>query len=272
MIAAMPPQQAMNGRLTLESGVPISITDQTAKTTIYYTPFQGHCISLYDDPMWVCHQFSELSLALGTLVASKNYDVFCYDNAGTLTLELGAAWTTDVARADAIVLQDGIYVKSGATDRRYLGTFRTTTTTTTEDSLLRRFLWNKLNAVGRDLFFSDETVHAYDGVARMWNSDPNSRVQFVCGLAEELIAVNVSGELIANSGIFVIAGVGLDGLTTYRTLEAYINSGAGQISTKTSATEAMSPQLGYHALNLLERTYAGSGNFNKGAISAIVRG
>jgi hypothetical protein len=82
----------------------------------------------------------------------------------------------------------------------------------------------------------------------------------------------VSGELIANSGIFVIAGVGLDGLTTYRTLEAYINSGAGQISTKTSATEAMSPQLGYHALNLLERTYAGSGNFNKGAISAIVRG
>ena len=267
-------QQVLNGRLTLASGVPVTITDQTAKTTIYFTPFQGNCISVYDGSTWACHMFMELALPLGTLVADKNYDVFAYDNMGMIALELGAAWTSDIVRADALALQDGLYVKSSDTTRRYLGTFRTTSTTTTEDSLLKRFVWNRANAVSRDLIFADTTAHTYAGVARMWNNNANSRVQFVSGLAEEVIAVNIAGELLSVSDVFSVIGVGLDSLDYYRSLDCFVSvaSPAGGINTKSSATECMAPQIGYHALNLLEVGYAGTGTFNKAAISAVIRG
>ena len=83
------------GRLTLESGVPVSTTDQTAKTTIYYTPFVHNVINLWDGANWVPTEFTETSLALGTLIASRTYDVFGYLDAGALVLEsLGWASST----------------------------------------------------------------------------------------------------------------------------------------------------------------------------------
>ena len=36
------------GRLTLESGVPVSTTDQTAKTSVYYTPYVSDTIATID--------------------------------------------------------------------------------------------------------------------------------------------------------------------------------------------------------------------------------
>jgi len=271
--AAMPPQQTINGRLTLETGVPVSTTNQNAKTTIYFTPFDGNCISLYDDPMWVCHQFSELSLPLGTLVADKNYDVFVYDNAGTITLELSAAWASNTARTDALALQDGIYVKSGAATRRYVGTFRTVTTTTTEDSLLKRFVWNRSNIVARELYFHDAASHTYDGPVRMWANNAEARIQFVSGLPEETYAVGIYGELSGLAGTFTVAGAALDStVDPYRSLAMYMQSSASNLAARTSAAAVVSPQIGYHSLNLLERTFSGTGTFNLGTISAIIRG
>lgn len=140
-----------NGRLTLETGVPVSTSDQIGKTTIYFTLHNGNRISLWDGTRWDLYTFTERSLALGTLTSGKNYDVFIFDNAGTLTLELSAAWSTDTARTDALTTQDGIYLKSGLTNRRYLGTIRTTAATTTEDSKTKRFVWNMYNQVPRKL-------------------------------------------------------------------------------------------------------------------------
>jgi len=176
-----------NGRLTLESGVPISTTNQSAKTTIYFTPHRGNHVSLYDGTSWAIHTFTETSLALGTLTANTNYDVFLYSNAGTLTLELGSAWATATTRTDAITLQDGIYVKSGAMTRRYLGTFRTTSTTTTEDTLTKRFLWSYQNRALRDMYISDNTTHNYNGPFRHWNEVVTNQVEFVTGLVEETL-------------------------------------------------------------------------------------
>ena len=49
-------------RLTLETGVPISTTDQTAKTIVYLTPYKGTKISLYDGTRWKIHTLSEISI------------------------------------------------------------------------------------------------------------------------------------------------------------------------------------------------------------------
>jgi hypothetical protein len=262
--------QAANGRLTLESGVPVSTADQTAKTTIYFTPYNGNCISLYDGSAWVCHSFNEISLALGTLTADKNYDVFLYDNAGTLTLELGAAWTSDILRNEAITLQNGIYVKSGATTRRYLGTFRTTSTTTTEDSLVKRFAWNYYNRIARSLYRTDTTTHAYTVPdARLWNNNSANAIAFVQGVAESAFAATCAGSM---TGLGGVTGVGLDGLAVYRNAYTFAVDGTGVAPLSGASVALVDPLLGYHILNILESAGAGSVNFNSVNISASIPG
>lgn len=51
-------------RLTLESGVPISSTDQTAKTILYFTPYVGNIISLYSGTAWEDKTFTEIHIDL----------------------------------------------------------------------------------------------------------------------------------------------------------------------------------------------------------------
>jgi len=135
------------GRLTLETGVPVSRADQSAKATLYYTPYKSNLIVLYDGSEWNAVEFAEISLSLAGLTANKNYDVFAYDNSGAVTLE-ALVWTDepDQTRATALVQQDGVLVKSGAATRRYLGTIRINGTGgQTEDTAKDRFVWNLYN-------------------------------------------------------------------------------------------------------------------------------
>lgn len=57
-------QQLSHGRFTLESGVPVSSTDQTAKTILYFTPYVGNIISLYSGTAWEDKTFSEIHIDL----------------------------------------------------------------------------------------------------------------------------------------------------------------------------------------------------------------
>jgi len=261
--------QVANGRLTLETGVPVPATDQTAKTTIYFTPYQGNRISLYDGTQWSLRTFTELSLALGTLTADKNYDVFVYSNAGTLTLELSAAWTSDIARADALALQDGIYVKSGATTRLYLGTFRTTSTTTTEDSAVKRFVWNNYNRVARENYKTDATAHSYDGGARVWNGDSTHQIGFVSGLAESAFSTTLTMYM-GGAGTFKIAMIGLDSLTTVYRMMFLLISFAAAVDAQPSLAGVIPAQIGYHFLAPLESTNTnGANTFTQYALTAM---
>lgn len=104
-----------------------------ANTTVYFTPWMGNRVALWNGSGWVIHTLTEVSLALGTVTADLPYDFFLYDNAGTLTLEK-VAWTSGTARATDIVLQDGVWCKSGALTRRLVFTLRTVSTTAAEDS------------------------------------------------------------------------------------------------------------------------------------------
>ena len=89
------------GRLTLESGVPVSTTDQADKVTLYYTPYVGNKISLYDGvSAWSTVTFAELSLDISAYTASKPYDIWIYNNAGTATLD-STVWTNATTRATA---------------------------------------------------------------------------------------------------------------------------------------------------------------------------
>jgi hypothetical protein len=181
-----------NFRLTLTSGTAVTTSDVTAAGTIYLTPYNGTHISTYDSSVWTDHTSAEISLAL-TLTNAKNYDVFVYNNSGTLTLELSAAWTNNTTRADAITQQDGVWVKSSDHSRRYVGTIRASATNQTEDSAQNRLVWNTDNRVMRNVLRKDSTSGwTYSGTTwRRANNSTSNVITSVVGLAEDNISIKV---------------------------------------------------------------------------------
>lgn len=177
----------VEGRLSLATATPITTSDQAAKTTIYYTPWNGNRIGLYDGSTWRMYPTAEVSKALGTLTSGKNYDVFAYYDSATdaVVLEFSAAWTSDTARADALTTQDGVLVKSGSTTRRYLGTFRTSSTTQTEDTVSQRYVWNYYNRQRRRMTYHDTTASwTYNSTTpRQTRGQSTAKVSYVVGLA-----------------------------------------------------------------------------------------
>ena len=250
-----------SGRLTLESNVPVSTTDQASKATIYYTPYNGDRISLYDGTNWATYTFSQLSLALGTLSSGFNYDVFVYNNAGTLTLET-AVWTNDTIRATSLTLTNGIYLKTGALTRRYLGTFRTTSTTATEDSLAKRYVWNFNNKVLRSLYVGlyIGLNHTYNGNAREWNNGTNvTRLQFITGIdGETFIANGVAS--ITSGGFACNAYFGVDSTTAQ--FGATTTDDRAAVFTRRSLTTFGQINSGYHYMTMIQSTEsAGTSTF-----------
>lgn len=207
------PLSTVEGRLTLTSGTPITTSDVTGATTIYFAPYKGDRIYLYDGTRWKLYSFNELSLALGTVTSGLPYDVFIYDNAGTLTLEK-LAWTNGTTRATALGTTNGVLLKTGDSTRRYLGTFRTTSTTATEDSVTKRFVWNYYNRVDRKLFkaFAD-TSHTYGTATwRSWNASDSERVEVVIGVAEGVVDLTARALVLADAAEkYGVVGISIDG-------------------------------------------------------------
>ncbi len=260
---------AFGYRLTTESGVPISTSDRSAQSTIYLTPDPAstfcQLVSLYDGTRWKLYTNAEVSLALSSLTSGKNYDVFLYDNSGTLTLELSAAWTNDTTRADALTTQDGIYVKSGATTRRYVGTIRTTGTTTTEDSDAKRFVWNLHNQVPRRLqkAYNSTSFWSYSSTTvRQANADSANQVEAVNGLTTfvDLLLVGIPESGSSHTGLI---GLGFDSTSAFAS-DCYA-TGADLTSGVRHAIPcrfARQVALGYHFYSFNEASSGSGAAFN----------
>lgn len=277
------PSGICQGRLTLTTAVPVTTADVTGATTIYFTPYNGNGVSLWNGFCWRAYQFAELSVALGTLSNASNYDVFLYDSSGTLTLAIGPAWTSDTGRGTGagtteLALQDGVYVNNvaisggpGAKLGRYLGTFRTTATTTTEDSYRgtsqaggKRFLWNACNRVERSLGVID-TTDSWTYTTATWrqaDSASGNKVEYVCGLSIEIVKAEALG-MASNSGgsnVYAPTGIGVDS-TSANSAKVFgspgmaLGAGSGP-TTVTTANYKGIPGLGYHYLSWLEISVA----------------
>lgn len=269
------------GRLTTETGVSVSTSDRTAQSTLYYTPHVGNRIALFDGTRWKLFAFTERSLSLTGLTSGANYDVFLYDNSGTLTMELSAAWASATARTDALTTQDGILVKSGATTRRYLGTIRTTGTTTTEDSARRRFVWNYYNQVPVHLkqFESTATWTYTTDTWRQANNSTTNQVEVVCGIAAQSISVFVHARVSNSSAnVALMTSIGFDS-TSAPSSDSTI---CRQFPPGATAPADNRPSLyhtvtqGYHFYTWLERSAATGtttwNGFSSGIIQSGIQG
>lgn len=207
------------GRLTLTTALPVTTSDVTAATTIYYTPFQSDKIVLFDGTNWKQYTFTERSIAVPA-TTSTMYDVFLYDNSGTLTLEL-LAWTNDTTRATALTTQNGVLVKTGATTRRYLGSCRTTAVSgQTEDSLAKRYVWNYYNRVVRPMRVTEATDSwtYHTATIRQARASTANQLDLVIGVSEDIVTAEVSAIVgNTNANVGVMAGIGLDSTTANAT-------------------------------------------------------
>lgn len=84
------------GRLTLTSNEPEGVTAVSSTSTIYYTPYTGDTIALWDGASWRPTTFTQTSLSIsstGIYVHDQLFDIFGYSNtSGELTLE-ALSWT-----------------------------------------------------------------------------------------------------------------------------------------------------------------------------------
>lgn len=245
------------GRLTTESGVPLSTTNMANRSTLYFTPYMGNLCSVYNGTTWTMVQFVEQSLALSGLTAGRNYDIFVYSNAGTLTIDTPVAWTNDFTRATALALQDGVYVRSGATTRRYVGTIRATSATQTQDTLTQRFVWNYQNRLAKRMEVLEGT-NTWTYLTNGWrsaNALTTNRIQFVIGLDEVLVEARVLALITNATGTlnYFSAGVGLDTTTNVSSQLRGAGSDNNIVNQVWGDYKGYPPE-GFHYLQWVERS------------------
>jgi hypothetical protein len=87
------------GRLTIVSGNPVPSVDVTGAATIYFTPYKGNVVELYNGSGWYPYVFAELSQTLAdatkspaAAVADRNYDLFVWLDGVTLRCTRGPVW------------------------------------------------------------------------------------------------------------------------------------------------------------------------------------
>ena len=203
------------GRLTLTTAVPVTTSDVTGATNVFYTPYVSDKIALWNGAFWQPTIFTEKTLALGTVTSGLPYDVFGYLASGTLALEK-LAWTNGTTRATGISIQDGRYCKTGDKTRLYLGTFYTTSTTQTEDSNAKRFLYNFYNRRLRKMIVREATASwTYStSTYRSLNNNTANRIQIVNGVAEDLIDIDVMVVALSTAINPRYAGIGVNSTST----------------------------------------------------------
>jgi hypothetical protein len=269
--------QVCHGRLTLSTGIPVPTSDIASSGFVYLTPDRGNRIALYvNDYGWRIYPFGELNLDLSVYGADKNLDVFIHDNAGTLTLS-AVEWSNDTLRATAIVRQDGVWVKSGAPEYRYLGTVRTSAAGAACDTKLKRFVWNMYNRTEREMIVTEDTdswTYTVNNTWRPFNNDEDNKVEFVIGVNESLVNFECFC-LAENSGNNSI-GVSV-ALDRTNDTDRVLSKGSRLMSVNLDYYGAVYkglPGIGYHYLAIVElsggttTTYYGDKGCSNGEILA----
>lgn len=279
--AASPPQ----GRLTLTSGVAVTTADVTGGTSIYYTPAGGLSVPLYDgtDTRMVSIG-AELTLALdassghtGYHQSGKNFDLFIYNDAGTIRVGTGPAWSSDTTRGTGagtteLELKNGFFVNKNSMTLRfgsasgntvtaaadqalYVGTFRATADGQASDTKAKRLVFNAYNQSVRSLFITEAaTTWTYStGTWRQTNANTANMVEVLDGFGSLVahVRAHVWGQSSTATFVTVQTGIGIDSSTV-------VSGVSGVGSWNSSLRQSLwcfydgPPGLGYHQLRWLE--------------------
>ena len=266
------------GRLTLTSGSPVMTANVTGATSIYYTPYIGAIIPIYDGSIMVPVVFSELTNTTtnnttnpAACTTNSNYDLFVWLNGTTVTLSRGPAWTSDTARGTGAgttelervqgVLTNKVAITNGPGANRgtYVGTIRTDGSSQANwhvggiaasgtAALLN--VWNYYNRISVSGLIGD-TTDTWTYTTATWRPANNSntmRASFVQGVQEEGFSadyVTVASNTGASNYFYV--SIGLDSTSApsgYYVLASAPAAGYGVIVQGGLTTQAIGFQIG----------------------------
>lgn len=217
------------GRLTPVSGTAVINTDSVAATAIYYTPYTGLLVPIYNGTSFIPTSIiAELQLTLNSSHAANNiYDCYVFSLNGVPTLGTGPSWSAGTggsitagscargtgAGGAAIARVQGVWTNAASMTLRY-GDGTTTTSVNanmatyvgtmfmdgtngqvscyTSTGQSRKWgIWNAYNRIPITLQASDSTASwTYATSAfRPSNNDPNNSFTTLSGLPEEAITL-----------------------------------------------------------------------------------
>ena len=259
---ATPPSPGIvEGRLTATSGTPVTTADVSGATSIYFTPYKGDNIALYDGSKWVLVSFSEVTISLSGYTAIKPYDVFGYLSSGALAIET-LIWTNNTTRATGLAKVNGVLCKSGATTRRYLGTvYINASGGQTEDTILKRYIWNYYNRISRNLRVMDTTnTWTYTtATVRQQRGSAANQVDVVVGVAEVPVSLSlrIGGQntLVAKN---IWCGIGHNATTApvATSQSSYATTDGGSHVETLGAGLTIYPAIGFSYFSMLEWSVA----------------
>lgn len=251
------PLSIAEGRLTGTTVTPVTTADVSGVTSIFYTPYIGSRIALYSGTVWAIRSFTEITISVTACTASKPYDVFIVDaGAGIQPTAEILVWTNTTTRATALALQDGVLVKSGATTRRYVGSFFCNSSGgQTDDSLAKRFIWNYYNRRARRLARQDNSGWTYStATLRQAKASTANQVEAITGYAEEEVSLTLTVSVVNDNAatLNINIGIGLDSTTVSSSLGSNYDQTTVSKAVVLNAVYAAFPGIGYHFYTWLE--------------------
>ena len=277
-----PPQ----GRLTLTPDTPVMTSSASGQTTIRYTPAVGDMVPLYDGVNFIPTVFSELSQLTtdatkspAAVTANSNYDLFVWNDSGTIRCTRGPAWssgtsrgtgagTTELTRVKGLLLNANSITNGPAAQRgTYVGTVRSNGMSTIDwilgasgagGTAAVLGVWNAYNrqTIATTVTDSNATWAYTSATVRQVGGSTGNQVRFVSGLAADGISASYfnRASVAAVNGAFYQIGIAMDSVTAFDKVNAYQNNAASAVSAGASVTNNYGPQIGFHYIAALERS------------------
>lgn len=232
------------GRLTLVTATPVMTSSQAAKTRIYYTPAVSNQVPLYDGTFIIPTVFSEIfqdttdtTKSPAAVTANSAYDLFVWNDSGTIRLSRGPVWTdvnTPSAGSNLVTVNgvtlNGTSITNGPAAQRgtYVGSIFSDGSSqvnyifggTGSGGVAGLFsLWNAYNQIPTTTTVLDnQTIYTFGGASiRQSGGSTGNQVTFMqgrTGFGVEFY-LDVTCKVPAVVGAYAQTGVGFDTTTAF---------------------------------------------------------
>lgn len=276
-----PPQ----GRLTLATGVAVMTSTVSAATTVYYTPSNGNLIPIYDGTNWVPTVFTERSqLTTDTTkspaacAANSNYDIFVWNDSGTIRATRGPAWSSNTSRGTGAGTSEIDFTTAFPTNKNaitngpaanrgtWVGTIRTNGSSQVDYSfggsasggVAGSFgVWNMYNRASSLAKVTDNGAPYIYGLntVRQARASAGNQASFVVGLAQDSIhcTYNSRADTAAVATAFGAASLSFDSTSTFSAPAAYTRTvTAAVVIGNMYVSYSTTPPIGYHTVAMAE--------------------
>jgi hypothetical protein len=280
---------APQGRLTIASATPVMAASQSAKTTVYFTPYAGNAVPIYDGTNITPTQFAEVSQATtdatkspAAVAASSVYDIFCWVDSGTNRCTRGPAWTNSTTRGYTLTMVNGILLNTSAITNgpaalrgTWVGTIASNGSSSIDYTLgasgsggvaASLNVWNAYNRV-RVCTTVTDTGAGYSGYTsatpRQARASAGNQIGFILGAQEDGVSFTYASRssTVAVSQAAINTGVGFDVSNAFG-FSASATQTAAAVSVTGGNTNAgsWSVGIGTHILYALEASDGSNSN------------